>query len=246
MKLAPLVVLVSLLAMAAPAIGQTEVEFEYTGTRGPAFWGELSPAFASCSTGQRQSPIDLRRASPVRAERIIARYRPTRLTLENNGHTVEAFPERRQTLQIGSKSFQLAQFHFHTPSEHAVTGRRYPLELHFVHQAKDGERTVLGVLVVRGARNEALAALGRLPRREGREIDVEEKVDLRGLIPRQLTAYRYAGSLTTPPCSEGIRWNVATEHVALSRRQIARLRGLIAGSSARPLQERNGRRLIVG
>jgi carbonic anhydrase len=126
-----------------------------------------------------------------------------------------------------------------------VTGRRYPLEIHFVHQATDGERAVFGVLVKRGERNEAFAELGRLPRSEGGEREVEEPVNPRGLMPRRLTAFRYNGSLTTPPCSEGIRWNVAYCHIELSRRQIRRVRSII-GRSARPLQPRNGRRLVVG
>lgn len=165
--------------------------------------------------------------------------------MEHNGHTVEGIPEEEQTLRIGAKAFELVQFHFHTPSEHAVTGRRYPLEVHFVHQAADGERAVFGVLVRRGDRNEAFADLGRLPRSEGSETEVEEQVNLRGLMPRRLTAFRYAGSLTTPPCSEGIRWNVADSYVELSRRQIRRVRSII-GHSARPLQPHNGRALIVG
>jgi carbonic anhydrase len=113
-----------------------------------------------CSTGQRQSPIDLRGAEEVDAERIRARYRATRLTVENNGHTIEAVPGRKQRLRIGPKPFRLVQLHFHTPSEHTVAGRRYPLEIHFVNQASDGERAVFGVVVKRGDRNEALAELG--------------------------------------------------------------------------------------
>ena len=147
------------------------------------------------------------------AARIRAKYTATGLTLENNGHTIEAVPEKEQTLRIGTKAFRLLQFHFHTPSEHAVTGRRYPLEIHFVHQAPDGERVMFGVLVKRGHRSAAYAELGRLPRVEGTTIEVEEPVNVRGLMPRRLTALRYAGSLTTPPCSEGVRWNVAGAYI---------------------------------
>lgn len=232
------------LALAVPATAQ-EIEWGYEGDRGPANWGSLAPAFSTCSTGERQSPINIRGADRVDAARIRAKYTATGLTLENNGHTIEAVPEKEQTLRIGTKAFRLLQFHFHTPSEHAVAGRRYPLEMHFVHQAPDGERVVFGVLVKRGHRSAAYAELGRLPRVEGTEIEVEEPVNVRGLMPRRLTAFRYAGSLTTPPCSEGVRWNVADAYVELSRRQIRRVRSII-GASARPLQPRNGRRLIVG
>ncbi|MGH2742895.1 MAG: carbonic anhydrase [Thermoleophilaceae bacterium] len=232
------------LAFAAPAMAQ-QIEWDYEGERGPANWGSLDPSFSTCSTGLSQSPIDLSGADSVRAERIRASYRPTPLVVENNGYTVEGIPDEEQTLYIGDKAFRLLQFHFHAPSEHAVTGRRYPLEIHFVHQAADGERAVFGVLVKRGDRNEAFAELGRLPRSEGDETEVEEPGDLRGLMPRRLTAFRYAGSLTTPPCSEGIRWNVADSYVEMSRRQIDSMSSIL-GYSARPLQPRNGRALIVG
>jgi carbonic anhydrase len=243
LTLTSLLAVAVLLAAAAPAMAQ-EVEWDYDGERGPDHWGELTPAFATCTTGQLQSPIDLRDAEDSEAPRIRASYRPTPLELENNGHTLESVPEEEQTLRIGGKEFGLAQFHMHVPSEHTVTGRRYPLELHFVHQATDGERAVLGVLVKRGERNETF---GRLPllREEGQTETVEVPFNLRALMPRRLAAYRYLGSLTTPPCSEGIRWNVAVEPIELSRRQIARVRDIL-GSSARPLQQRDGRELIVG
>ena len=145
------------LALAAPAMSQEppEVAWDYEGAIGPAFWGELSPAFAACSTGRLQSPVDIRNAQPARVPRIRMRYRPTPLLVENNGHTIEALPERDQTLLIGSKSYQLVQLHPHSPSEHTLAGRRFRMELHFVHQAADGERAVVGAFVRRGRRNDA-------------------------------------------------------------------------------------------
>ncbi len=245
LSLTALLALAGLLTLAGPAMAQ-DVEWDYEGDRGPEAWGNLTPAFSTCSTGEEQSPINLTDATRGSdLPRIRARYRATPLLVENNGHTVEAVPEEEQTLLIGGKSYELAQFHFHVPSEHAISGRRYPLEVHFVHQAEDGERAVFGVLVKRGDRNQAFARLGRLPREEGQETEVELPLNPRGLMPRSLEAFRYAGSLTTPPCSEGIRWNVASDYIEMSRRQIRRIRSIIA-PSARPLQERNGREIALG
>jgi carbonic anhydrase len=236
------------LAFAAPVMAQepAEVEFDYEGAIGPAFWGELSPAFAACSTGRLQSPIDIRDAQPARAPRIRMRYRPTPLVVENNGHTIEALPEREQTLVIGGKSYQLVQLHPHSPSEHTLAGRRFRMELHFVHQAADGERAVVGAFVRPGRRNEAYARIaGAAPARADEERELEERVDLYDLLPESRRAFRYSGSLTTPPCTEGIRWNVLATPVELSQRQINGFRRML-GRNARPTQPRNGRELIVG
>lgn len=136
--------------------------------------------------------------------------------------------------------------HVHSPAEHSAARRIGPLELHFVHQAADGERAVLGVLVRRGRRNEAFRSVRRaLPESAGETARVEAPVDLEELLPASRRAYRYAGSLTTPPCSEGIRWMVLEDPLRLSRRQIEAVRQVVEGN-ARPVQPRNGRRLTLG
>jgi carbonic anhydrase len=224
------------LALAAPAMSQEppEVAWDYEGAIGPAFWGELSPAFAACSTGRLQSPVDIRNAQPARVPRIRMRYRPTPLLVENNGHTIEALPERDQTLLIGSKSYQLVQLHPHSPSEHTLAGRRFRMELHFVHQAADGERAVVGAFVRRGRRNDAYARIaGAAPSQAGEEHELEERVDLYDLLPESRRAFRYSGSLTTPPCTEGIRWNVLATPVGLSQRQIDGFRRLLGTHAPR-------------
>ena len=245
---APLVAALSLILLlpAPTATAQSQPEFDYEGAIGPAFWGRLTPAFAACSTGRRQSPIDLRNPRRRGVPRIRIDYRPTPLSIENNGHTFEAKPARRQTLSIARKRFRLVQFHPHSPSEHALRGRRYRMELHFVHQAADGERAVLAALVRSGRRNAAFGkALKALPRRAGAERVLEKRVNPYDLLPARRRAFRYAGSLTTPPCTEGIRWNVLQQSVELSSRQLRRYRSLFE-RNARPLQPPNGRRLTLG
>jgi carbonic anhydrase len=231
---------------AAPGAMAQDPEWAYEGPNGPANWGSLSPAFAPCQDGLQQSPIDL--VDPLRAPAapIRTRYTPSPVTLEHNGETIEGVPERTQRLRVGAAHYGLAQFHFHAPSEHVINGRRAPLEIHFVHADAAGNRAVLGALVRRGQRNAAFARLAAsFPRSEGAEREVEAPVDLDGLLPTGRTAYRYAGSLTTPPCSEGIQWMVLAEPVELSRRQIRQFRRIVDGNS-RPTQPHNGRTITLG
>jgi carbonic anhydrase len=219
-------------------------EWSYDGELGPKHWGELHPDFAACSAGRLQSPIDLRDAREVDAEPIRPLYRPGPLRVSHDGHLVRVHPGEPQELQIGAERFTLLELHFHTPSEHALAGSPYAAEGHFVHRAEDGELAVLGVLVEPGEASAALARLEPLPA-PGEEERTVDAVDLRELLPARLTAYRYTGSLTTPPCSEGIRWSVAAAPIALSDEQLDRLRSA-QGHSARPLQPRNDRELTLG
>jgi carbonic anhydrase len=219
-------------------------DWDYGDERGPAAWAGLDPSFSTCATGKRQSPIDLRDARETQAEPIRALYQPVALRLAHDGHTVRAHPAEPQTLRIGSKEFALAELHFHTPSEHALEGALYAAEAHFVHRADDGELAVLGILLEPGEANAAFDALEPLPPDAGDERTTPA-VDLRGLLPANLTAFRYAGSLTTPPCTEGVRWSVADVPVQLSEAQLGRLHEIL-GFSARPLQPRNERELILG
>lgn len=241
-----LVVAAGSLALASTASAQESVEWSYEGETGPAHWADLSPAFRACGEGSRQSPIDLRDATERRTAPIRTAYTPSAVGLEHNGETVELRSDLAQTLYVGAKAYSLVQMHFHSPAEHSVARRIWPLEIHFVHQAADGERAVLGALVRRGRHNDAFRLVRRaLPRTAGAEARVDVPVDLEGLLPASRRAYRYAGSLTTPPCSEGIRWMVLEQPVRLSRRQIEGVRESVEGN-ARPVQPRNGRRLTIG
>jgi carbonic anhydrase len=232
--------------LAAPSTMAQDPEWGYEGPAGPPHWHMLSPAFAACGAGLLQSPIDLGDARTAPAPAIVTDYRRSPVTLERTAETVDVVSERSQRLRVGAKEYSLVQLHFHGPSEHRVGGRRAPLELHFVHQAAGGERAVLGVLVRPGRRNATAASIvAALPARAGQERRAGREVDLTGLLPRNRRAYRYDGSLTTPPCSEGIRWMVLSGTVALSRPQIAALRRVAEGN-ARPVQPANGRVPVLG
>ncbi len=212
------------LAFAGPAMGQESVEWSYEGPTGPEFWSRLSPAFATCGEGSLQSPIDLRDPSRRPAPRIDTDYTPSALSELNNGETIEIRSDLAQTLVVGDKAYSLVQFHFHVPSEHLVRGDDAPLEVHFVHQAADGERAVLGALLDEGSRNTAFSSLAAVfPDNAGEERRVEASVDLTDLLPAARRAYRYPGSLTTPPCTEGIRWMVLAQPVRISQEQLEAL-----------------------
>jgi carbonic anhydrase len=234
------------LALVSSAAAQEAVEWSYEGATGPENWAGLSPAFSACGEGSRQSPIDLAGAARRDVSSIRTAYAPSPLTLSHNGETVEVRSDLPQTLFVGSKPFTLAQMHFHSPAEHAVARRIGPLELHFVHQAADGERAVLGAIVRTGRHDPEFGRVRRaLPRAAGQSSAIGTPVDLRGLLPASRRAFRYAGSLTTPPCSEGIRWLVLERPLRLSERQIEGVREVVEGN-ARPVQPRNGRRLTIG
>jgi carbonic anhydrase len=221
-------------------------EWSYEGATGPANWAGLSPQFATCGSGSEQSPIDLRATRERRVAPIRVDYRPSRVVEENNGETIVSEVAPGNRLRVGRRSYELVQFHLHIPSEHTVRSRRFPMELHFVHRDENGALAVLGVLLTRGERNavyERIAAAQ--PRERGQRRRPAGRIDLDRLLPRSFRAYRYDGSLTTPPCSEGVRWMVLRQPVELSRSQIASYARLFERTS-RPVQPRGGRAVDLG
>ena len=221
--------------------------WSYSGEAGPENWGELDEAFQLCALGTEQSPIDLTEADVTQEDLqdIAFNYQPTALTLLNNGHTVQVPYDAGSTITLNGEEYELLQFHFHTPSEHAVEGELLGAELHFVHRriGTEGDLAVVGVLIEEGAENEALAGvLANAPEEEG-EAETEETVDANALLPEGRATYRYPGSLTTPPCSQGVLWNVLAQPIEMSAEQIETLFSLI-GESNRPLQPLGDRALL--
>ena len=223
----------------------------YEGPTGPSAWGRLSPEFAICASGQRQSPIDIGKTSSVSLPAVRAAFGPAELRIAhtehladavNNGHTIEVRYTQGDTLMVGDTSYELAQYHFHAPSEHTVNGRHSPMEMHLVHKSSSGGLAVVGVLIEKGAANAAFDPIwSKLPKATGVESHFEHvKVNVDDLLPKARTAYRYDGSLTTPPCAEGVKWLVMTTPVHLSAGQIAAFTTIIHGNN-RPVQPLNGR-----
>lgn len=226
---------------------ESEPHWAYEGETGPEHWAELSPKFDKCGTGTRQTPVDLASAEavPMGLEDIEFQYGTAAATVLNNGHTIQVNVPEGNGIVLDGVGYGLVQFHFHTPSEHTIDGASYPLELHLVHRDVNGNLAVVGVLLEKGEKNPVLGQVwGRsLPKTEGREIALKVPVDLNGLLPSDRAAYRYLGSLTTPPCSEGVKWIVMKSSITMTTRQIAAFKKIFP-MNARPLQPINARSIV--
>lgn len=220
--------------------------WDYQGERGPRFWGKLDADFALCETGQSQSPIDIAKTSPATLPKLQADFSPAKLQIVhhehiadeiNNGHTIQVNYSEGDTLTIGDTTYELIQFHFHSPSEHTVKGKYYPMEMHFVHKSASGALAVVGVFIEKGAHNAAFDPIwANLPKQQGVVSHYEHvQVNVDDLLPHSTKSYRYDGSLTTPPCSEGVKWIVMQSPIQLSAAQIKKFTSLITVNN-RPVQ----------
>ncbi len=238
-------------AVAAP----TTPHWDYGTEHGPANWASLSPDFATCASGKGQSPIDIVKAKAEAAPAVKTSYTLAELRVVhhehvadgiNNGHTVQVNYQGADTLTLGEETFNLLQYHFHSPSENTVDGKHYAMEMHLVHKSPAGKLAVLGVFIEEGAENAAYAPVwANLPKEKGKEFHLEHvKVNVDDLLPRERTTYRFDGSLTTPPCTEGVKWLVLTQPAALSAQQIAAFRAVIDNNN-RPTQPLHGRKVVT-
>lgn len=215
----------------------------YAGAQGPERWGKLDPAYGACGAGREQSPIDLEGAVAADTPAIVPHLKPVPLRVIHNGHTIQVDGAGGGHTTVGAKAYDLVQFHFHHPSEHLVAGRALSMEVHLVHRAADSELAVLGALIEAGAANPALAAVWAvMPRTAGPEVTGPGMVDPAALVPGG-KVWRYAGSLTTPPCTEIVQWAVFQTPITASAEQIATFAALFP-NNARPPQPL-GRRFLL-
>ena len=234
---------------AAPsaAAGGHASHWAYEGEGGPEHWGDLKAEYRACGAGRQQSPIDVDNAGPARMTPISFHYKVSVIELVNNGHTVQANYGKGSYITVANERFDLLQFHFHTPSEHKVAGRSFPMEIHFVHRNARGRLAVVGVLIAAGEASLAAREIwDRLPAAaHSKSSDAHALINARDLMPSEGKYFRYSGSLTTPPCSEQVDWYVLQQPMTFSIEQIGRIRGIM-GINARPVQARNGRYLLQG
>lgn len=213
------------------------LDWDYSGDLGPNHWGDF-PDYALCATGQHQSPIDLDTLIPTTVD-LRCDYHSSPLKLTNNGHTIRVDYARGSTLTLDGESFELLQFHFHDPSEHTHIGEHQPMEIHFVHRQLQTQRlAVLSVLIQAGTHNPALDPIWQqLPQRMGQSVArSRHMINATALLPDDIIhAFRYSGSLTTPPCSENVIWLIATNPISAAPAQIDQFVALI-GPNARPTQ----------
>ena len=209
---------------AAQAAGEAHgSDWSYTGDTGPEFWADLNPEYKACSDSERQSPIDLTGATPGKVPAIERDYRASGGTEENNGYEVAVELDDGGQVETLDKKYKLVGYHFHAPSEHLIDGEAADAELHLVHATADERLAVLGVRLVEGAENEPLAeTFEEIPQEAGDSLELSGEVDPEALLPGggEGDVYRYEGSLTTPPCSEGVLWTVFAEPAEASREQL--------------------------
>lgn len=221
--------------------------WSYSGTTSPEHWGELSPGFVKCMEGHLQSPIDIESyAANTHPGSILEfNYHPSPIDEVNNGHTIQANLEEENLLTANGHIYSLKQFHFHEPSEHHVDGIIFPMEMHLVHADSTGKLAVVGVFIKEGRENPYLQELwDLLPEHLNAHAHPKNRCDLLHLLPEEKPVFHYTGSLTTPPCTEGVEWYILQQPITLSKTQIKRFRNLYHGNS-RPVQEREMRSIEV-
>jgi carbonic anhydrase len=213
----------------------------YDGRGGPQAWGRLQPEFGLCASGRRQSPIDIRDGLPLDLDPVPFDYHPGSFAVVDNGHTVQVNVAPGNFIELMGRRYELQQFHFHRPSEERIDGRQFEMDVHLVHKDAEGRLAVVAVLLERGAAQPLLQTVwNHLPLERNEPLAARVHIDPQQLLPADRRYYTYMGSLTTPPCSEGVLWVVMQRPVSVSAAQIdvfARLYPM----NARPIQRAAGR-----
>ena len=228
-------------AAAGHAADGHAAHWSYAGAGGPAEWGMMKPEFSTCGNGTRQSPIDIRSGVKVDLEPILVDYRASGFSVVDNGHTIQVNIEGGNSIEVHGRRYDLLQFHFHRPSEERIDGRQFDMVAHLVHKDPEGRLAVIAVLLDRGSAHPLVQTVwNNLPLEKGSEMRVRGGLDMNHLLPADRRYYTYMGSLTTPPCSEGVLWLVMQQPVPIATDQInvfARLYPM----NARPIQSAAGR-----
>jgi carbonic anhydrase len=215
--------------------------WDYTGSGGPEAWGQMKPEFSKCSSGTRQSPIDIRDGIKVNLDAVQFDYKPSAFRVIDNGHTVQVNVGAGNSIEVMGKRYDLVQFHFHRPSEERIDGRQFDMVAHLVHKDIDGRLAVVAVLLERGSAQPLVQSIwNNLPLEKGDEVAARSTINLNDLLPANRNYFTYMGSLTTPPCSEGVLWMVMKEPVQISGDQIGIFARLYP-MNARPVQSASGR-----
>ncbi|MES2992087.1 MAG: carbonic anhydrase family protein [Pseudomonadota bacterium] len=215
--------------------------WDYTGQGGPETWGRMKPEFSKCSTGTRQSPIDIRDGIRVELDPVRFDYKPSGFRVVDNGHTVQVNVAPGNSIEVMGRRYELVQFHFHRPSEERIDGKQFDMVVHLVHKDLDGRLAVVAVLLDRGAAQPLIQSVwNNLPLEKGDEVAARLPINLDDLLPPQRQYFTYMGSLTTPPCSEGVLWMVMKQPVPVSPEQIGIFARLYP-MNARPIQSASGR-----
>ena len=218
-----------------------DAHWSYEGTGAPETWARQKPEFAQCAVGKRQSPIDIRDGIQVQLDPVQFDYKPSAFRVVDNGHTVQVNVAPGNAIEVMGRRYELVQFHFHRPSEERIGGRAFDMVAHLVHKDADGRLAVVAVLLDKGSAQPVVQQVwNNLPLEKGDEVAARAPIDLNQLLPEQRGYFTYMGSLTTPPCSEGVLWMVMKQPVPVSDYQIAVFSRLYP-MNARPIQQASGR-----
>jgi carbonic anhydrase len=219
--------------------------WDYVGKHGTKAWGNLEPDYALCKLGKNQSPINIqdKQAKKTALPALAFHYVPETGEVVNNGHTIQVNVAAGSSIGLDDGEYQLVQFHFHTPSEEKINGKPFPMEAHFVHKNEAGKLAVVAVLLKEGKENATLKEVfENMPAKPETTQPLKNPIQLADLLPAQQGYYHYMGSLTTPPCSEDVSWQVLKQPVEISKAQLKAFHKLYR-MNARPVQALNGRKL---
>ena len=228
------------LAVAVSCVAQehpSQHTWDYGDALGPSHWGELKPEFAACKDGHHQSPVDILNPKKADLPPIHFEYKPSPLHIIDNGHTIMINYGPGSFILVGDKKYVLKQFHFHRPSEEKINGKSFAMTVHLVHADEEGKLAVVAVLLQDGEDNALVHELWNdLPREKDKEESFENvHINLSQILPANRSYYSFIGSLTTPPCSEGVTWFVLKHPTTISAEEIKRFSQLYR-DDARPTQ----------
>ena len=233
------------LYLTSAAFAGEKVHWGYSGHEGPEYWGKLNPKYSPCSEGKNQSPINLTGMIEGELLPITVNYQAGGNEILNNGHTIQVNYMPGSTINVDGHQFELKQFHFHSPSENTIEDESYPMEAHFVHADQKGNLAVIALMFKTGAKNAELEkAWNQMPEKSDEKNVLPKHIDANILLPQSRDYYRFNGSLTTPPCSEGVWWLVIKQIATASKEQIEQFSHTMHHPNNRPVQPVNARIII--
>jgi carbonic anhydrase len=236
--------LAALFAVCMPLAAGDAPHWTYSGETGPDRWAELGPQFSACA-GKNQAPIDLAHPIDAKLKPIAFSYKAGGSEMLNNGHTVQVNYVAGSSITVDGVQFDLKQFHFHSPSENHVNGKSFVMEAHLVHADKDGNLAVVALLFNEGLENKALAKIwSSIPKKAGDKVPLAAPFAVAELLPSSHDYFRFNGSLTTPPCTEGVRWLVMKKPLLASKAQVEAFAHAIHHPNNRPIQPVNARPVL--
>jgi carbonic anhydrase len=230
----------------AVAYAGGDAHWGYSGHEGPEHWGELSEKFKICGEGKNQSPINITGAIEAELPAIEFNYGDVGLNVVNNGHTIKVIYAAGSSITVAGHTYNLLQFHFHTPSENNIEGKSFPMEAHLVHADDTGNLAVVAVMFTKGAPNSVVEKVWVvMPSRAGEKVEkAGTQINVMDMLPPNKDHYRFNGSLTTPPCSEGVVWMVLKDAAEASKEQVEKFSHIMHHDTNRPVQPVNARPVL--